>query len=157
MNRIEDLVYDPVSGDFHWSESAKRKAGQKAGGLCLTWGYRKIKADGKLHMAHRLAWKIYYGHWPNDEVDHINGIKSDNRISNLRIATRSENAQNQWYAHKGNPSGYLGVSWHAPSQKWRARICSNGNNTHIGYFSSKEEASTEYKKTKAMLHQGRGL
>lgn len=118
--------YNPSSGDFHWRWRQGRER------TTLTWnsrfafkkcssinsdGYLMIMINGKAYPAHRLAWLIVYGTMPDGFIDHINRVRTDNRISNLRLVTHSENMQNR-KIQKNNKSGYRGVSWDAKYGKW---------------------------------------
>lgn len=90
-------------------------------------------------MSHRLAWLYTYGHWPIDQIDHINGIRDDNRICNLREVN---NQQNQMNAKKrfDNTSGKTGVCYFSRDNNWRSTIVFKGKSHHLGYFETKEEA-----------------
>ena len=103
-------------------------------------GYRVITVNGKQHKAHRLIFLFVHGRWPKYEIDHINHDRDDNRIENLREATRPENGRNR-SPYKNNSSGVVGVCWNKPSKKWQARIRVNGKLIHLGYFHCKEEAA----------------
>ena len=139
VERLRSLFdYDPHTGVFtrrvavgrHGCHRALRKAGTKQ-----NYGYIVIAVDHRRYVAHRLAWLYVYGVWPNNDVDHINGDKGDNRIVNLRLATRSQNMQNV-VKHKHNKSGAKGVSWMNTRSKWRAYIFVNYKQIHLGLFSS---------------------
>lgn len=80
-------------------------------------GYLKVSLDNKSYLAHRVAWVIEYGVWPDFEIDHINGIRSDNRICNLRDVTPSTNQENQRVAYKNSAGKALGVTFHKRNQK----------------------------------------
>jgi len=131
---IKDLVeYDPLRGTFVWKfrpvsmfKSEKfqkiwntRFANQKAFSVDNKAGYLKGAVLGKEYLAHRVAWAVYHGSWPCGEIDHINGNRSDNRISNLREASRTENARN---CTNTGSFGYSGVIYEAKLRKFRARI-----------------------------------
>jgi hypothetical protein len=135
------LSYDPTTGVFIW-EAARRKpflSGTPAGRLTPN-GYVYINADGKMHSASRLAWKAVNGELPdNIEIDHINRIKDDNRICNLRCATRAENLRNR--AFKKNLCGFTGVSLHTQSGLYRARY-----KGVTRYAKTAEDASALYAK-----------
>lgn len=147
----EILDYDPETGIFRWkSPRQKIKVGDVAGTLNHN-GYRFIKINGKLYLEHRLAWLYVYGEWPKDMIDHVNGTRDDNRIENLREATRSENKWNQTKPIT-NTSGYKGACWHKASQKWDARIAINNKRKHLGLFDSPEEAYEAYCKAAKELH-----
>jgi len=99
---------------------------------------------GRNYMAHRLAWLYTYGQFPEDQTDHINGDGVDNRLSNIRTATASENMRNQ-RLHSDNTSGTCGVHLNKLTKKWVARICIDGKLKHIGYFVSIDDAITARK------------
>jgi hypothetical protein len=88
-------------------------------------GYIKLKALGQSVSAHRLAYALYYGKWPNGQIDHINGDKADNRITNLRVVTISDNNKNK-AKQRNNTSGHVGVYYVPALNAWRARIKANG-------------------------------
>ena len=147
----EVLDYDQETGVFTWKirTHSRVKAGDVAGALRPD-GYIQISIDGCLHRAHRLAWLYVTGESPPSEIDHINCVKNDNRISNLRLATRSENLQNQLRAKSNNNTGFLGVSpnlW-----KFKAEIQVDGKRRYIGTFPTPEEAHAAYLKAKRQLH-----
>lgn len=95
MNPLDELTYDPITGFFHWSvtRAPRCRYGARAGSL-NRYGYLEIKVHGRRYMAHRLVWLLKYGLTPAPEIDHINGNRADNRICNLRLATRKQNAAN---------------------------------------------------------------
>lgn len=139
------LDYDPETGIFVWKVSRrKRLQGVKAGRISNK-GYVQISIDDKRYSAHRLAWLVYYGEFPNGWLDHINRNKSDNRISNLRIATNQQNQFNQGLP-SNNTSGFKGVVWNKNQGKWNAAMTLNGKRHHLGTFETKEEASAAYEK-----------
>ena len=146
------LSYDPETGRFTWIEypGGPVRAGQRAG--CKDChGYRHVKIAGKKLAEHRLAWLFVHGFDPPEQVDHINGIKDDNRIANLRLATAAENGQNVGKRRK-NKSGYKGVHWHARGKKFQAQIMANGRRKSLGLFKSAEEAAAAYDRAAAYLH-----
>ena len=149
------LNYDPDTGIFCWRVQPSRnvKAGVVAGTVNHD-GYIRIKIDGTLFMAHRLAWLYVYGAWPQDQIDHINGDKRDNRIANLRDVSRSVNMQNQVRAQKDNKSGLRGVSWNKNKKRWEAGISVNGRNEYLGSFDTTEAAHAAYLAAKLRLHPG---
>jgi hypothetical protein len=128
--------YDSITGNFtRLTDTKSSKKGSIANTLDAN-GYVRIKIDGYSFLGHRLAYLYYYGYMPIKEIDHINGIRSDNRLCNLREATRQENLRNQ-KKHKTNTSGYKGVSWASNIGKW----CAKNRDATIGYFETKEAAS----------------
>lgn len=106
-------------------------------------GYIAIAINKKVYSAHRLAWLYMTGEWPKYMIDHINGIRDDNRFCNLREATNSENQMNRGIP-KNNTSGFKGVCWHKQNCKWVAQIKINGKLTHLGCFEKVEDAHQAY-------------
>lgn len=148
---LEVLAYDPSTGIFTWRKNQGNvKCGSRAGGLDVE-GYRRIKHKKQHFKEHRLAWLFTYGVWPEKELDHINGVRSDNRIANLREASNRENHQNR-RSNRNSTSKYLGVSYCTNSKKFKAGITVNKCRTHLGYFSSEEAAYAAYCEAKARLH-----
>lgn len=147
----EVLEYDSVTGEFRWKASPNRriKVGSVAG--CLrSDGYLSIRVDAEQFLAHRLAWFWATGVWPSNEIDHKNRIRTDNRLLNLREATRSENLQN---ARKSwSSSGIRGVSWCAREKRFRAYIKLNGKTKCLGYYNSLQEAEHAYLAAKTEMH-----
>ena len=142
------LDYDPEMGIFTWRHhpdySKKwnvRYAGKPAG--TIVGAYRIILIKKRKYVASRLAWLWIYGKWPNDFVDHANGNKQDDRISNLRAATKSQNTANMG-APSHNTSGLKGASWETRARKWKAQICFHGKRRWLGYFETAEEAHQAY-------------
>jgi len=146
----EALRYDPTTGDFWWREQARgRRLGQRAGRISA--GYVQIHLDKGRYQAHWLVWFYHNGTWPTEEIDHINGNKLDNRIENLRLATRSENRQNH-KTMRNNTSGFMGVRWSKKDKKWVASINVNRKSYYLGGFDTPEEASVAYLNAKQQLH-----
>ena len=148
------LAYDPETGIFirKTSPSNRVKIGDIAGSP-NSKGYLQIMLKNKLYKSHRLAWLYIYGDFPKADVDHINHDKADNRIINLREATKSENLQNQIKKQSGNKSGYLGVCFHKKSKKYSATISINRKQWHLGLFPTPEEAHEAYLKAKRQIHE----
>lgn len=104
-------------------------------------GYRLVSMDGKRWPAHRLIWIYANGPIPPGmQIDHINGVRSDNRLANLRIVTHAENGRNS-SMRITNTSGVMGVCWHKATRKWLAKIRVNGRHKHIGLFDTIEAAA----------------
>lgn len=101
-------------------------------------GYIKIGVNGRHYKAHRIAWLLIHGYWP-EEIDHINGDGYDNRLSNLREVTHKENQRNQKLL-SNNKSGTCGVFWKKQDSVWGAQIKINGRQKHLGYFKDKSDA-----------------
>jgi hypothetical protein len=149
--RLRELfTYDPETGIFVRRISRRRaRAGDVAG--CMSHGYVVISIDCRMHLAHRLAWLYVHGVWPSGEIDHINRVRSDNRICNLRDTTRPENAQNK-PVQRNNKSGYRGVSKYKQTNFWQARIKTNGRQIYLGHFATPEAASAAYAAAAAVMH-----
>ena len=139
------LSYDPETGIFRFliRKGGRASVGKIAGSLDKK-KYHKLKIDGVLYNASRIAWLYVTGEWPSDLIDHIDRDPSNTRFANLREATYSENARNCMKPHR-NTSGFKGVSWAARHKQWRAHIRVNGRLLHIGYYRTPEAASEAYK------------
>jgi hypothetical protein len=134
------LRYDPETGEFiRLRTSGGSFAGSRAAPNAK--GYVKISVNRKVYFAHRLAWLYVYGHFPALHIDHINGNPNDNRIANLRIATRSQNMANRG-KNKNNTSGFKGVI--RDKGKWRAKIQFANGARELGSFATAEEAHEAY-------------
>lgn len=143
------LVYEPTTGEIL---RLGRQGNAVAGCLDKLNGYKRIKLNGKLYAAHRVAWYLHTGQDPDvHDIDHINGDRSDNRACNLRLATRSQNMMNTKKRQAG-ASTHKGISWDSERGKWRAEIRINGKNTRIGRFDTELEAHLAYCKAAAVLH-----
>ena len=145
MSCISDEVsYDPNSGKFFWIKPKNgRKVGAEAGSVNTT-GYRIICVNRKRYLAHRLAWFLHYGEWPRSDLDHMNGVKDDNRIDNLRECSKSQNQMNR------KAKGY---SYHKASKKWQARIGHGNKETYLGWFDSESDAKQAYEDAKMEYHK----
>jgi hypothetical protein len=126
-------------------------AGHVAGAISSS-GYLIVGVNGKRHLVHRVIWPLVCGKWPEFDIDHINGNRADNRLTNLREATRSENRRN-CRIRGDNKSGLKGVGFHKKRGKYRARIKADGITTNLGFFSTPQEAHTAYC-TAADKHHG---
>lgn len=144
------LSYHPASGVFTWRVTrGKARAGSPAGWVALN-GYIYIGWRGADYLAHRLAWFYAHGYWPK-ELDHRNGKTTDNRLRNLREATRGENNQNR-RLQSNSTTGYVGVSWSKQQGKFRARIVWRGHETHLGFYDRAEDAAAAYIAGKRRIH-----
>jgi hypothetical protein len=148
----ERLHYDHETGIFTRIGKHKNWRSGQIVDRKTSHGYQSIDIEYKRYYLHRLAWLFVYGVWPIGDVDHINHIKQDNRISNLREATRSENQMNR-LLKKSSLSGIKGVSWDTGKNKWRAQLFIEGKGKHIGYFVIKADAEAAVK-TLRELHHG---
>lgn len=136
----EILAYDSSTGILTWRVRRGPKAKGSLAGYKHHTGYVQIEINGKAYLAHRLAWAIHYGELPISDIDHINRVKDDNRIENLRLATHSENMNNKTVA-KNNTSGYTGVTWYPSRNCWVAKH----SRKTIGYYHTIEEAAAARK------------
>lgn len=170
------LAYDPETGSLTWlprpvsmfsdgkqspaHNAAKwnaKYAGRPAFNVINPGGYLKGRFLGQNLKAHRVAWAIFHGKWPDFEIDHINRYRSDNRISNLRDVSHKENCRNQSMPET-NTSGVVGVYFHAAKIKWQAQIKVSGQKKHLGYFTDFSAASAARKaaEVKYGFHEGHG-
>ncbi|MDO8972095.1 MAG: HNH endonuclease signature motif containing protein [Saprospiraceae bacterium] len=151
QTRLHEL-FTYEDGELIWQISkGNAKAGKTAG--CLNGaGYSQIQIDGQSYLTHRVVWMYIHGAWPTDQIDHINGIKTDNRINNLRECSPGENQQNRT-PNKNSTSKFAGVSWFAKTKKWQARIGIQGKQKHIGYFTNELDAAFAYLEAKLQHHK----
>jgi hypothetical protein len=139
----EVLAYDPDTGVFIHKLSNPRTPEGSVAGWGSPNGYVRISVDDSKYLAHRLAWFHTYGQWPSGFIDHVNRDKSDNRIANLRQATKSQNSGNA-IRRKDNKTGTRGVYWHKVANKFAAQLQINKKNITLGYFTTVEEAKAAY-------------
>jgi len=151
------LYYDPETGIFIWRPRADRPMARntrytatKAGGSAGNH-YTIISIDKRRYVASRLAWLWVYGEWPTAFIDHINGNKLDDRIANLRLATKSQNHANIG-VRSNNTSGLKGASWSKRYSRWVAQIQFHGQHYFLGYFGTPKEAHEAYCRAAARLH-----
>ena len=156
------LRYDPKTGLFLWKTRSKEFFNQPKGGSgkSIEWNAAKwntryvgrpalIKRHGngylcgsifnRAALAHRVAWAIFYGEWPQNSIDHINGNKTDNRIANLRNVPHAGNMRNT-KLHKTSSTGVVGVHWAKHMNKWSAEITYDGTKRHLGLFLEFDDA-----------------
>lgn len=120
-------------------------------GTVTEHGYVKLSVDGVLHYGHRVIWCHYYRENPPEFIDHINRVRDDNSIKNLRACTLSENQMNRKVS-KNNTTGYTGVSFMKGKKKFKATIYENSKPIYLGLYDTAKEASEAYELAK----QGRG-
>lgn len=136
----DDGAYDAERRHRAWT---KQFEGREAFTSVDGKGYLQGGVFRQRVVVHRVVFAIFHGRWPDGDVDHINGIRSDNRPCNLREATRSQNLCNRPSA--GGTSEFKGVSWSTKSRKWRAQCyTATGRNKHLGHFDTEEEAARAY-------------
>ena len=159
------LKSDAQTGDLTWLDEARvgfhksaimHRAGDKAGTV-RNDGRVVVRVDGRLYLAHRVAWLIETGEWPIGEIDHINGDPADNRRANMRCGSRSVNQQNMRAATRFKKScNLLGVYANPrnATSPWRACITTCGKHRQIGVYKTAEEAYAAYVAAKRSLHEG---
>lgn len=146
INHVNQFVkYDPTTGVF------LRRSTNKPTGKVNKDGYLEVQVSKRRYLAHRLAWLLSHGAWPEHSIDHANRIKTDNRIENLRYLTPSQQSQNT-NINSRNVSGYRGVSWDSAVGKWRARIRVNNKKYSLGYFDDALDAYHAYLKAVPLYH-----
>jgi hypothetical protein len=141
---MSTLHYDPHTGAF-------TRNGKPAGTVGPN-GYAYVRHEGRQVLAHRLAWFFVHGCWPALHIDHLDGNPLNNAIANLRDVDRATNMQNRRAARRGNSVGLLGVT--RCNGRFRASICVERRQVHIGMFDTAEEAHAAYLTHKRQLHPG---
>jgi len=137
------LLYDPETGYFCWRiTKANKNAGELAGCIAPS-GYVFIGIDGRIYRAHRLVWLYLHGVWPENQMDHVNLDRSDNRIANLRLASSAQNKANRRKDCR-NRSGLKGAYWDRERQNWSSFIKTGGKSRFLGRHASKEAAHAAY-------------
>lgn len=140
INELKSLLsYEPDTGVIRWIAKGKGRIKKKEAGTLLHSGYAGICIGPKRWQSHRIAWALHYGEWPKDQIDHINGIRTDNRICNLREASNAQNGKNLGLS-KANTSGHKGVCFDKQTGKWRAIIKVNFNQINIGRYADLQDA-----------------
>lgn len=138
------FTYDRETGVLYWRIRDRNTIRHKyvAGSIKgNNDGYRQVGIKGKHYKEHRIIMMLCFGHIPeNAEIDHVNHVRDDNRLANLRFVTRRENLRNQSVSSK-NTSGVTGVSFWKTKKKYIAQIKVNRENIHLGYFDTLEEAA----------------
>jgi len=149
---LKDLLhYDSETGIFTWTDNAAPKVKNTRAGRKHNDGYELIAIDYVSYLSHRLAWMYVYGEFPKNMIDHINGVRTDNRIANLRESTLQQNNHNR-KLNSNNKSGVKGVYWNKQNKSWHARIKVNGVNKHIGSFKNIDDAEKAIRNEREKLH-----
>lgn len=143
--KIVRELFNYNDGKLFWKILISRKIKiDKRAGYLQQDGYRRIVIYGKKYMGHRLVWLYFNEDLPN-RIDHVNGIKDDNEIKNLREITVSQNAMNQ-KKQENCSSQYKGVTWNKKQEKWQVSICKNQKAKYLGLFNTEKEAALIYNK-----------
>lgn len=142
---------DPERGELRWKTHSPRAPAGSLVGTLNTEGYIVVGHKGKQYRAHRIVWAMYYGAWPEVDIDHINMDKTDNRICNLRLCDDSRNQFNVTKRDGPFSSTYKGVGLH--KGRWRARIRpGDGTRIELGHFATEEEAAEAYREAALKYH-----
>jgi len=130
-------------GKLYWKVSPVHNAtvGSEAG--TYRKGYRSVKIKGTQFYTHRVVWYLRYSEWPSDQIDHINGVKDDNRVENLRVVSPGLN-QRSYCKPRGGYSKYRGVSYHKSMSKWIAQVRYEGKLLYLGAYDSDKKAALRY-------------
>lgn len=126
------------NGKLYFKQSRPGRSRHKPAGHIRSDLYVAVRLKGQTYLAHRVVWCLHYGYWPTELIDHINGIRYDNRIENLREVTVAENRLN--IRRTRNDSGIVGVTWAKKEGNWRASININGKGVNLGHFSDINDA-----------------
>lgn len=132
----QEFTYE--NGKLYFKRTRPGRSIHKPAGSCAFDGYIRVRLHGESYLAHRVIWCLHHGRWPIEQIDHINGIRHDNRIENLRECTVAENRLNVQKAN--NDSGVVGVTWAKKEGNWRASIKVNGKGINLGHFTDLNEA-----------------
>lgn len=152
QSRLKELlIYSSETGQFVWAAKRKKHAAGSVAGSFSSKGYWRIKLDSVEYAAHRLAWLYVFGFFPAFELDHINQNKTDNRIGNLREASRAQNQANISH-YRTNTTGARGVTWHKSAKAYQAGIKKHGRSFHLGLFKTVAEASEAYIRASKEIH-----
>lgn len=152
LEKLKSLAFfDPETGAFkRLVRRGKFAEGTLIGDVAAD-GYWRVMIDNKRYLAHRLAWFYTHGVWPEHTIDHINGIRTDNRICNLRDVPHEINILNR-HAPTNASSGVRGAYWHKRMEKYSSSIGHGGKHIFLGYFNNPEDANLAYMKAKKLLH-----
>lgn len=150
------LDYNPQTGELTWKVLRNSKRiGAVARAIDVN-GYVQVNIAGTMVKGHRLAWFLHYGQWPEGQIDHLNGIRDDNHIANLRCVSHQVNAQNQRNGSRPNETGLIGVYVDRRRKNviFRSKIQVNKRQIHLGAFATPEAAHLAYVAAKRRLHEG---
>jgi len=149
---LEILQYNPDTGIFTWIKSPRKGWIGKEAATNTSKRYLEIRIDGILYKAHRCAWLYIHGFMPKNEIDHIDQNTHNNRIDNLREATRFDNTHNT-RTPTTNTSGIKGVYWLKKNKKWVGQVAHNGVQHYLGLFSEIEQAEQAVRLKRLELHK----
>lgn len=151
---IAKISYESETGNFFWNvnSGSRAKIGQKLGSYDM-YGYLTVRINKKSYKLHRLAWFYVHKIWPENDVDHINGIRNDNRLCNLRCASRKTNLENRTCKSESE-TGLYGAYYDKRKRKYYSAISHHNIKIHLGMFESAQEAHNAYIDAKQKLHAG---
>lgn len=157
------LAYDPSTGALTWLPRGvawwdAQNAGHEAGFVDHATGYRYLTLDGRKWLAHRVAWFLHHGHWPQGQIDHQDGVRTNNAMANLRDVSAQDNQRNRARS-AANKSGVIGVSWDKSRGVWIAIIKADGRSKTLGRFRSIRDAERARLKAERSLgyHPNHGM
>ena len=146
------LNYNQETGAFTWIVQRSNVSSGSVAGHVSKSGYTTISICDKTYLAHRLAWMHVNGCFPDCDIDHIDGNRSNNRFSNLRLDPLRQNQQNRKTTQRNNKSGFPGVYWHKSVHKWHARIHVKRKSISAGFFDDPRDAYEAYLSAKRQFH-----
>lgn len=155
VDRLRELLSVSESGLLTWRVSRGSVVAGSPAGTLHDKGYLQVQVDRSRLKSHRVVYALTHGRWPEGPIDHLNGIRDDNRPCNLREATHAINSQNRRTAIARSKAGLLGVASHR--ERWQARITVNGERTYLGTFDTAQEAHEVYVVAKREMHDGSTL
>lgn len=163
MNKEQDISaemlralvsYDPATGVFCWRSSAGGVMPGSVAGNLNSNGYEVLGLAGTKYRKHRLAWLYVHGVWPNGTIDHIDGNRKNNALSNLRDVPKQLNNQNRVRPGRANASGFLGVYWSEKRKGYLGQVSVDGKKKRRGPYKTLERAYQAYVELKRIHHEG---
>ncbi len=150
--RARELInYNPETGSMVWRLTRGRAVSGEIATYVRHDGYATLRMDRKHYYAHRVAWLVIHGSWPKCQIDHINGVRNDNRLENLRESNQSENLQNM--GKRVGVSKYTGVHLCRKTGKWISEIRHKKKKHYLGRFENEADAYQAYLEAKKSLHE----
>ena len=149
----EHLRYEPETGELWWKVRGSKRSQDRPAGSDNGAGYRVVMVCGHKLRAHRIVWALHHGSWPAGDIDHIDGNRSNNRITNLRDVSHQYNRQNQ-RQERASKTGARGARQFKGRGRFAAQISVNGRTRYLGTYDTAEQASAVYWAAKRALHPG---
>lgn len=159
---LDTLTYNPDTGAFFWKNKGRGRQLNKEVGSWDMYGYKTVRLgkqnNNKSYKLHRLAWFYATGEWPKHDIDHLNGIRHDNRMENLRDVPRKMNLENQRkIKNRPTKTGLIGAYFDSRKDMFYSRISHHDKSIYLGSFKTAEEAHNKYMETKRQIHEGNTL